>query len=323
MICPKCGFEQPDGAECMRCGIIISRYKGPFLGAAALRPPISLPAPLPAAGGEPAAMGAAGAAAGGTMYGGPPPGAGAPTFGMTQPAFRGSFDVGKILGESFAVYFKNLIPFALLTALTLSPLYLAQAYVVAAKDASAVAILSLLAVVVSAVLCQYLATAAITYGVFQQMRGRDTSIGDCLSRGLSYLLPILGLAFVQGLRIMLGYLLCVIPGILWTLQLAVSIPAAIEERTGISESMERSTYLTQGFRGEIFGILFVLGMVNFGAQLVVTLVAAKDQAVVLFLSGIKDLLYVGLSATATAVMYYRLRSIKESIDVDQIASVFA
>jgi hypothetical protein len=32
---------------------------------------------------------------------------------------------------------------------------------------------------------------------------------------------------------------------------------------------------------------------------------------------------VGLTATATAVMYYRLRSIKESIDVDQIASVFA
>jgi len=32
---------------------------------------------------------------------------------------------------------------------------------------------------------------------------------------------------------------------------------------------------------------------------------------------------VGLSATGSAVMYYRLRSLRESIDVDQIASVFA
>jgi hypothetical protein len=37
---------------------------------------------------------------------------------------------------------------------------------------------------------------------------------------------------------------------------------------------------------------------------------------------LKDLLVVGLSATASAVLYYRLRGIKESIDVDQIASVF-
>jgi hypothetical protein len=27
MICPKCGFEQPDALECARCGIIIAKYK--------------------------------------------------------------------------------------------------------------------------------------------------------------------------------------------------------------------------------------------------------------------------------------------------------
>jgi len=34
------------------------------------------------------------------------------------------------------------------------------------------------------------------------------------------------------------------------------------------------------------------------------------------------LLMLGLSATVSAVIYYRLRSFNESIDVDQIASVF-
>ncbi len=29
MICPKCGFEQPDDVECLQCGIIIEKYREP------------------------------------------------------------------------------------------------------------------------------------------------------------------------------------------------------------------------------------------------------------------------------------------------------
>ena len=29
LICPKCGFEQEDGPECLRCGIIFSKFKPP------------------------------------------------------------------------------------------------------------------------------------------------------------------------------------------------------------------------------------------------------------------------------------------------------
>jgi hypothetical protein len=55
----------------------------------------------------------------------------------------------------------------------------------------------------------------------------------------------------------------------------------------------------------------------------VEIVAAKNPTLKLLLSGVTDLLTVGLSATGLAVMYYRLRSLKESVDVDQISSVFA
>jgi len=246
-----------------------------------------------------------------------------PAAAAARPGVKGDFGAGKVLGESFSIYFANFIPFVLLTALVLSPLYLAQVFMPGAEQASPMRIGPALFILVGAFLCPYIATAAITYGVFQQMRNRDASIGDCLGRGLSFLFPILGLAIVQGLRILLGFLLCFIPGILWSLQLAVSIPAAVEERTGISESMQRSTFLTDGFRGEVFGVLFVIGFINIGLQFLLAAVAAKNQALALILTGTANLLYVGLSATATAVMYYRLRSIKESIDVDQIASVFA
>ena len=68
MICPKCGFEQPDNPECMRCGVIVGRYKGPVAAAVASPPPFSAPPPFP----PPAPAMAAGVAAG-TVYGGPDP----------------------------------------------------------------------------------------------------------------------------------------------------------------------------------------------------------------------------------------------------------
>jgi hypothetical protein len=42
----------------------------------------------------------------------------------------------------------------------------------------------------------------------------------------------------------------------------------------------------------------------------------------LFLSNLASILTTSLAATAAAVMYYRLRSVKESVDFDQISSVF-
>jgi hypothetical protein len=182
---------------------------------------------------------------------------------------------------------------------------------------------SLLTMFLGAILCPYIATAAITYGVFQQMRGRDVSIGDCLGRGLSTLFPVLGVAIVQGLGIFLGILACVVPGILLMLRWAVSVPAAVEERPGVGGALSRSTWLTEGYRGDIFGIIFTLALINTGLEVVLNMALSGNPTVLMAVTGLKSILTVGISATATAVMYYRLRSVKESIDVDQISSVFA
>jgi len=397
MICPKCGFEQPENPECMRCGIVISRYKGPVLGGSPFPaaqtsaqiggypppPPAGYPPPRPASappppppgygaapppapqfGNEtmridtfpppapvmnavgtvygdpvPAVAGGgtvyggpmpAGAAAGGTVYGGPVHGGpSAPTFGA-QPAFRGTFEIGKVLGEAFSVYFKNFIPFAILTAIAMAPLYLASSYSTAAAAKApmntpadvAPLLMALLPMFLGSILCPYIATAAITYGVFQQMKKVDVSIGECLGQGLATLLPVLGVAIVQSIGVFLGSMLCLVPGILLMLRWAVSVPAAVTERPGVGDALRRSTILTEGYRGEVFGILFVMGFLNIGSTMLVTLALADNQVAFLAVSGVKDILTVGLSATSTAVMYYRLRSVKESIDVDEISSVF-
>src|SRR3954468_21710011 len=123
MICPKCGFEQPDSPECIRCGVLVDRYRGPALGADALRPPVSPRLPSPMTVGDPPPPPPptpALAAVTGTVYGGPPPQATA----LAPGAFRGTFGVGEIRGETFSIYFANFLPFVLLTALALTPTYI-------------------------------------------------------------------------------------------------------------------------------------------------------------------------------------------------------
>ena len=378
MICPKCGFQQPESPECARCGIIISRYRGAASGAATgafASPPVPPPpSPLPDLGpdlgtvlGDPPP--AAAAASTGTVYGGPPPGSGtvyqgpAPGAQPSRPVTALSIPVtqklrvGETLSEAFAIFGRNIIPFSILAAVAYSPLYLIGDYVmhrVTAQGSSPLAVsgIEALATLATVVLCIPLSTATITYGVFQQMRGRAASLGSCLSVGLSNLLPVLSVAFLQilfifaavflaallvgfligmvvsggtrssaacGLMLVPLLLLCYVPAVMLLLRFFVAVPAAVEERPGAMNALRRSAFLTEGQRWRIFGILLVLGAFNGG----VLIVAGKVPVAGPVLQPLLTLLTTGLFATASAVIYYRLRSFHESIDVDQIASVFA
>ncbi len=311
MICPKCGTEQPDQPECARCGVLVAQYRGPALGAAALRPSASPPAP--SGGGAvvtPPPSRLTGPSLGGTVNSAPLP----ETAALAPGAFMGTFGVGEILGETFSIYFSNFLPFALLTAVALSPVYL-MTYIRISKAYEhatvPVILVSSLTLLVAVLLAPYIATSAITFGVFQQMRGQETSLAECVSRGASLLLPVLGLAIVQAVGIGLGTLALIIPGVILALRWAVAIPAAVTEGIGVSAALERSAYLTDGLRGDIFGVLLVLGVLELGSAYLVKLAAPANPSLHLLLSGVKDLLVVGLSATGSAVMYYRLRGVKE------------
>ena len=315
MTCPKCGFEQPEGLECLRCGIVFAKYHAPTPAALPETPPEKEPNGAPAQAAPPEQPV-------------PPPGP-RPIIPLKIAPSR-PFESGAILGETFSIYFGNFLPFVILTAVAFSPILLLSLF--ASPESGPLGELAQRLATYGGWLCTPIATAAVTYGVFQQMRRREASIGDCLSVGLSCLLPVLFVAILAAIAQAIGMVMCVVPGILVAVMLAVAVPAAVEERPGAFAALRRSQDLTDGYRWPVFGVLFLLGLLNIGLGLLaIPLLGGLEGARAmsenptqsyLVMSNLLGLVPVGLGATASAVMYYRLRSIKESIDVEEIASVF-
>jgi hypothetical protein len=264
----------------------------------------------------------------------PPPTPPAPPYPQTgwpaSPAPSRRFSTGEVLSETFSVFFSSPVPLVI-TALIMVPFSILSILAVRAVGDPTVAkgVESLMSLIQNLAITP-LATAAIVYAVFQRMRGRHVEAGDAIRVGLSKLGLVVGVAILQGLAIIAGLIFCIIPGIVVATMLAVAVPVAVEERpaagSGAGAVLSRSSELTEGHRWSIFFVYACLLVLAMGVGIVIGIVfglATGGNDLALEIATIPLVVVVnGLSATAATVMYYRLRSVKESLDVDQIASVF-
>jgi hypothetical protein len=239
----------------------------------------------------------------------------------------GRFMIGEVLGQTFSVIFANIVPFGLLAIMMLSPPYI-LAYLFAPlvfQGPTGIGMpLAVFGFIIAIFLTSYLLWAALVYGTFQELRGRRASLGDCMSRGLRLIFPVIGVAILVGIATGLGFFLFIIPGLIVMTILWVAIPAAIIERQGVFKSLGRSARLTSGYRWKIFFvavIFFVIQIVtNLVADMFVSAVSSVGAYFVINLLLTAALTLV--SGVITAVSYHQLRLAKEGADINEIAAVF-
>jgi hypothetical protein len=249
------------------------------------------------------------------------------------------FTIGRVLETSFNVLIRNIVPFGVL-ALGLGLLNFVAEWVgalmvsgtigtaantgaKATQGSWAPAILLGIGLTLATVVVSSLVTAAVSYGVFQDLRGRRAGIGACLSRGIAAILPVVIASVLFSLVVGVGWLLLVVPGVLMWLAFWLYIPVIVVEKSGILESFSRSAFLTKGRRWTVVGLWVVVGIawqiVSTGLTKVSLAAPGEWSSVVLYAW---QAAATAFGAVMTAVSYYCLRADKEGVAIDDIAKVF-
>jgi hypothetical protein len=181
----------------------------------------------------------------------------------------------------------------------------------------------------------YVSEGAVMLLTVEYLAGRRASLADSLRKTLERLLVIVVAAFLQGLLTGIGMVFCLVPGFIVACALFVSVPAAVAEKTGPIESLRRSAALTEGSRVTIFLLFLIFLAIAFTLSGVVSISqlpaemapeAANSLPFTLFAFAVQwgtQVLQTIVLAVLAAVVYARLRAIRDGIDAEALARVFA
>jgi hypothetical protein len=211
---------------------------------------------------------------------------------------------------------------------------------------SGVDVAAIIALFLLVIAAYFLMIAMIVRLSYDSRTGHPVRIGGYFASTLKSLIPIfltstviwlciVGIAFlvtVAGTMLgTSGIVLFTIAGLIAAVYLYViwvaAIPSIVVEGQGLS-SLSRSSSLTRGYRWPCFGAIIIMFACIMGLSMVLGIVQVAMAAMFGEIgAGIVSLLSSGLSMALTgvfiALIYARLREIKEGTSIETLADVFA
>lgn len=104
----------------------------------------------------------------------------------------------------------------------------------------------------------YGAGLAVAYQ--QAFRGQAWGVGEGLGFSTSKLLPLFGVAFLQGLAITVGACFCIAPGVLAFVAFIAAVPLVLFDNVPVIESFSQSYNLSRGSWLPIFVVFFATSL---------------------------------------------------------------
>src|SRR6185503_4419779 len=183
--------------------------------------------------------------------------------------------VGDVLGPTISLFTKNFWLITKIVFVIVAPFEIFKTLSVRNMEADPQVAIGIVAL---QLLCNALIVPALFYSLVQVMEtGSAPSVNEAYRWGLSKIPKLSLSAVLSWILIMLGTLLCIIPGVILGLAFHVVYPVAVFEQGSPVDVLKRSYELTEGRRLSIFlaGIVIavVMILVSLPAQGVVAALA--------------------------------------------------
>jgi hypothetical protein len=244
---------------------------------------------------------------------------------------------GMVLDKAFRLYGENFPLMVGISAIFSVPTLLLSLLTVRVFTPGVLDIRALLAVLIGSlgtiigfVFVYPLTIGATTKAVSERYLGNPVTIGAAMKEAWSSLGTLILNQLVVGVIVAVGFLLLIVPGILWTLSYSMIVPVTILETRRRSlnrpEIRRRSWELVRDNRGKVFAIMFVIIVIQmllgWGAQLVVnTILGTGSTALILggVSSNLASIFIYPLQTIAITLLYYDLRIRKEGFDLEMLS----
>ncbi len=250
---------------------------------------------------------------------------------MSDLALR-PLSVGEIIDQSLKLYRRNFAALLLISLLANALPTALGVYVVMAGGTEANVVLTLAQLFLSLIMGA-LASAATVFLVSESYLGRTIGAGEAFARATRYIWPLILLSLGVGIAIFLGLLALIVGAFVVMSGLMVSTQAMVLEDLGPSDAMSRSWNLTKGFKGKIFGLVFLVGILIAIPSVVLGFFMAPTQAdlgdieafrrkflVATVIERLVTTVVYPILYSAVTVAYYDLRIRKEGFDLELLES---
>lgn len=253
----------------------------------------------------------------------------------TPPAEAESLGIGNIISETFNLFGRNFPFFFGVAAVPYFVLYMIMLTVLpgieTATDTGAILAITFGTFAIIGLGYIFIQGVMVRCAVALKT-GHGRQLNEAVAAALRGFLPILLLGIVYSLGMMFGFLLLIVPGFIVMAIFYVYIPAIVFENKGFG-ALGRSDELTKGYRAAIVGVVLLLGVIIwivsivFGVMMAFVVPSyAAGGMVTTWLGALLEAVLQGvtlpLSMIATALVFVRLREIKEGGAAEDLVRVF-
>lgn len=259
-----------------------------------------------------------------------------PTTNPPQTPPSAPLGVGAIVGESFSILFGNFLKVMILgfvptlLSLLISGVLIGWGATLGMADPGLIAPAAITGFIIS--LIAQVGLYGLTIGLlvlfaYDAKQGRTHPLMSYVNPALRSAFPIAILAIVAGIATGLASLALIIPGLWVYAVFSVFVPAVVVDRAGFG-ALGRSAQLTKGYRWPIVGTVVIIGICTFVLSFVANFIAGLVDTVGLgtpisvVVAALVNAAVYGLSGISVALIYARLREIKEGVGIDDLAAVF-